>query len=546
MLRAPYVNYPIDLDRDGNLLTKMFVRASKSTERAGKVALQITDSGGRAGIISLTIPNPEGVFSPITAYPGDLIRLQGQGFQASNPALLLRNTVDIEYRYVVNQGTASQYYVAVPLGQSTVDRSGTFDTEFTVPREAGVPSSNLVALTPKQGEPIIVAHTVPSPAITVSPTNAFNTQAVEITVKGLPLNYTLPAGAVTLSGVRMPLPGYFGVPGIKPKTNNNGQASFKSRVPEQAPMGFQQLVLLLPAGVQLTTTLKVLTATLSVTPEVAVPGQIVTVGSTDLSPAAAGAPGPFWNHQISGTAPSLVTIRGARVGSRDVSYPIDLDRLGGASFSLTVPINDTTLVGGTFEIKVVDTGGRTGVGSLIIKRPTLTVSPGASTRGSLVKVVGEGFVATTGTNSATYWAGIEYDGQKVATVVTNSRGSFQANIVVPVTTVPGSTNRVTATLRQLSMEARASHVVPGPAISIYPKSGPPGTILTITGSGFPGFTSVLPILNGIGLPQSPPVYTDNKGNFTVFPLLPVVPPGNTFFGVKVGQATTYSLFEVTE
>ena len=321
----------------------------------------------------MTIPSPGVVFSPITGYPGDVIHLQGQGFQASNPTLLLRNTVAIQYRYVVNQGTTSQYFVAVPLEQSIVGRSGTFDTEFTVPLEAGVPSSNLVAVTPKQGEEITVPHTVPRPAFTVSPSDAFNNQAVEITLKGLLPNCTLPAGAVTLGGVRMPLPGYFGVAGNKPTTNNNGQASFESVVSVQAPTGLQRLVLLLPTGVQLTTTLNVLIATLSVTPQVAVPGQIVTVGSSDLSPAASGAPGQFGNHQISGTAPSLVILGGVRIGSRHVIYPIELDALGGASFSLTVPTNDMTLRGGQFEIRVVDTGGRTGVGSLFIKRPTLTV-----------------------------------------------------------------------------------------------------------------------------------------------------------------------------
>ena len=547
VLRDPFVTYPINLGQDGNLLVNVVIPATDASVRSGNLTLQVTDTGGRAGTIPLTIQSPTVVFDPVTGYPGETIQIGGTGFPTSNATFSIKNSVDIEYRYVVNEGTGSEYYVGTHIGQVPVDDSGAFSTEFIVPQQAKVPSSNVVIVTPKQGETVSATHTVPGPAATADPSAAFNNQQVEITVKGFPPYYTLQATTVTLGEVRMPVPGYFGVPGMKPQTDKSGKATFDSAVPALASVGLQQLQVHLPDGSQVTNTLEVLNATLAVTPQDAVPGQTVRVSSNELSSATTEAPGPLGNHQVSGKSPSLVTFGGQRIGRTQVNYPIELDIHGGISFELTVPINDMTMLGGEFEIEVIDTGGRKGVGRLTIKRPRLTVSPRSSPRGSSVEVVGEGFVATTEVNSSIYRIDVDYGGEQVATVVTNSEGSFEATFRVPATTAVGSANWITAAAQQLSMEARIVHEVPGPAITFQPKVGPPGTILTVNGSGFPAFIKVLPKLSQIWLPQSPVVYTDVNGSFTVFPLVPAaVPLGPVILSVQVGGVRTDSLFEVTE
>ena len=550
-LRTPYVNYPIDLDKDGGLLTTVIIPATQATALAGILELRSTDSGGRAGSIELTIPSPTVAFHPAAGYPSETVRIRGSGLQASNPSLSFENTVNIEYQYVVNQGTPSQYYVAKPLGQATVDGSGAFDAEFTVPQEARIPSSNFVAILPRQGEPSTATHTVPGPSVTAIPGAAFNNQAVRITVKGLPHNYTLPAGAVTLSGVRMPLPGYFGVPGGRPKTDSSGKATFESLVPAPVPVGVQQLQLQLPAGEQVTNTLEVLIATLSVTPQAAVPGQTVVVSSSDLSPAAAGAPGPLGNHQINGVSLGLVTLQGRRIGSPHVTYPIDLEVDGVISFPLVVPMDDLTIGGDELAIRVADTGGRKGMGRLTIKRPTLTIRSGSGTRGSLAEVVGEGFVATAGPDSSPHRIDIDYAGERVAVAVTDTQGSFEATFRVPSATAAGSTNSVTARLRHVhmdaSMEARATHVVPAPSVTVHPESGPPGAKLTVTGRGFRGFTQVLPTIDDVHQPQSTGIYTDINGSFNVSMVVPeAFPSGPSSLSVQVDRTKVSFLFEVTE
>jgi len=540
VLRTPYVKYPIDLDKDGKFLAEIVIPPTKATIKAGNLQILTTDTGGRSGSAQLTILSPRVVFEPVLGYPGENIRMRGSGFPASSSTDPFENTVDIEYRYAVTQQTGARYYIIIPLRRSIVDESGAFINEFIVPQGAGIPSSNLVVVRPKLGESITVSHNVPGPAVSVNLRSAFYNEAVVVTVKGFPPNYVLPAGGLTLGGVRMPLPGYFGVQGSKPTTDTNGQVTFETVVPTQMPSGLQVLQILPPSGDPVTTFLKVSISSLTITPLTAVPGQTVIVSSSNLSPADAVAPGPSGNHQISGKNLSQVTLGSERIGGPHVTYPIDLETGGDISFPLVVPTNDMTKGGGQLEIMIIDTGGRKGIGTLTIKQTVLTVIPASSARGSLVGVMGEGFVAEAAID-------IDYDGKQVATATSDSQGSFQVTFRVPVTTTPGSTSAITATIQQLSLVTRSIHAVPGPAVTVYPNIGPPGTLIWIKGSGFRGFANVLPKLNNMWQSVSPSVHTDINGNFIVSLLVPAgFPPLPVDIGVLVGTMTKSTQFLVTK
>ena len=219
-------------------------------------------------------------------------------------------------------------------------------------------------------------------------------------------------------------------------------------------------------------------------------------------------------------------------------YPIDLDDKGRLFLPLEVPVNDLTLAGGPLQIKVTDTGGRTGVGTLNLKTPTLTVSPVTSTRGSLVKVMGDRFVVTRLNDTSRYLIDIIYAGRRVATTEIDPSGAFNVSFKVPSDIKINSENVVTAKVRQLSSEAEAIHGVPGRAMAVSPQSVPRGGKLTITGTGLSPFQVVYikvadawVVLSGL--------YTDVNGAFTHTISL----PEGISLGEQVVQVNTSSMYK---
>ena len=536
MLRSPNVDYPIILDKDGNFFSSITLPVTKAVTKGGNLELRVTDSGGRIGSVNLTAPAPSVVFDPPNAYPRETLRIQGKGFAASNPAISAENEVRIDYEVVYNEGLSNQYYFPRLSTEAIVDGSGNFSTQFKIPRQAKIPSSNRVSITPKHGEIVHVIHKVPTPSITAEPNAVFPNQLIDITLAGIGPDYTISPGTVTLGRITMPIPGYLGYPGPRPKTDQGGRVTFSSTVPKNIPTGLQYLDFRLSGDRLLRSNIAVLTADLKMTPETAAPGQLVVVSSLNLSPADEGAPGPFGNHQIVGNGASKITLGGNRLGRLQVVYPVDLDPKGRLFLSFEVPVNDVTLAGGRLEIRVTDTGGRTGIGAFNLKTPVMTVSPVTSIRGSLVKVTGDGFVVANLNDTSRYQIDIEYDRRRVATTYIDPHGTFEVSFRVPSDIKINSENVVTAKVRQLSSEAEAIHGVPGRAMAVSPQSVPRGGKLTITGTGLTPFQVVYikvadawVVLSGL--------YTDVNGAFTRTISL----PEGISLGEQVVQVNTSSM-----
>ena len=490
MLRSPNVDYPINLDKDGNFFAMLTLPVTKAVTKGGNLELRVTDTGGRTGSVNLTAPVPSVAFDPPNAYPRETLLIQGKGFAASNPAISAENKVRLDYEVVYNEGLSNQYYFPRLSTEAIVDGSGNFSTQLKIPRQAKIPSSNRVSITPKHGETVHVIHKVPPPSITAEPNAVFPNQLIDITLAGIGPDYTIPLGLVTLGGIPLRIPGFSGYPGPKPKTDQGGRVTFSSTVPKNIPTGLQYLDHRLSGGRLLRSNIVVLTADLKMTPETAVPGQLVVVSSLNLSPADEGAPGPFSNHQIVGNGASKITLGGKRLEMSQVVYPVDLDPKGLLFLPFEVPVNDVTLAGGRLEIRVTDTGGRTGIGAFNLKTPVMTVSPVTSIRGSLVKVTGDGFVVASLNDTSRYQIDIEYDRRRVATTYADPHGAFEVSFRVPSDTRTKSPNVVTAKVRRLSSEAKAVHTVPDANVAIEPPSAPRGGKVTITGTGFPVFQQV--------------------------------------------------------
>jgi streptogramin lyase len=505
------------VDKSGNVyvadLGNHRIQKFDSSMNRGNLELRVTDSGGRTGSVYLTVSAPSVIFDPASVYPGETVGVQGIGFAASNPAIGVENGVRIDYEVVYNEGKSNQYYFPRLSTEVIVDGSGNFSTRFKVPRQAKIPSSNRVSITPKHGEVVHVIHKVPPPSITADPNAVFPNQQVEITLGGIGADSKIFPGTVTLGRIAIPIPGYSGYPGPRPKADQGGRVTFSSTVPKNIPTGLQYLDHRLSGDRLLRSNIVVLTADLKMTPETAAPGQVVFVSSLNLSPADEGAPGPVGNHQISGAGVSTITLGGKSLGMKKSVYPIDLDNKGRLLLPLVLPVNNVTLAGGPVQMKVTDTGGRTGIGTFNIKRPTLTVSPATSIRGSVLKASGDGFVVTRLNDTSRYLIDIEYDRRRVATTYIDPDGAFNVSFKVPSDIKINSENVVTAKVRQLSSEAKAAHRVPGRAMAVSPQSASRGGKLTITGTGLVPFQVVYikvadawVVLSGL--------YTDVNGAFT--------------------------------
>ena len=544
-LRSPYVEYPIDLGPDGSLYAPVDIPTTPATSQAGSLEMRATDSEGRAGVTNLTIQGHAVAITPASGYPAETARVTGRGFKASNTSLDISNHVDLTYKYAVGKVGAT-YHLSVPIEQVQVDSEGRFSAEFTIPTGAKIPSSNSVTVTPQLGDAVTVVHKVRGPSVSVQPNAAFNNDPIDIMIKGLPPNYLLPASSVTIGGITVEVPGYFGRSGSRPRTDETGAATFSSLVPKGVPTGLQYIQFKLPAGTQISGRMVVLSGKLEFMPSTAVPGETVLVSSADLSSSAKGAPGMFGNHQVTGTSDSLVTLAGARVALPYLSYPIDLGPEGHMFVPLRIPVNNTTLSRGRLKVTAVDSAGRVATGTLSLESPSVTTSPTTGVKGSQATILGEGFIARSSTHPYLYKVDITYDDKLVATATLDHRGSFKATITVNKDAPVGKTNKITAKIRDMSISASTVHSVPQRQLAVTPAAGRAGTELLVTGSGFPAFGGLLFRVAHIWLVPEPPVYSDQYGNFEASIRIPDgIPRRETMLTVQVRNVSQGLNIEIT-
>ena len=72
---------------------------------------------------------------------------------------------------------------------------------------------------------------------------------------------------------------------------------------------------------------------------------------------------------------------------------VTIDNGGNWSSSMIIPINSTTIAGGTHELKFKDSSGREGVLTFTIAERALVLDPAASQLNSIVSISGSGYPA---------------------------------------------------------------------------------------------------------------------------------------------------------
>ncbi|MQG32592.1 MAG: hypothetical protein FI724_10490 [SAR202 cluster bacterium] len=291
-----------------------------------------------------------------------------------------------------------------------------------------------------------------------------------------------------------------------------------------------------------------LITTFSVSPKTALPNESVTLLGTGFTPSTtAGGGGAFGSHQITGNGNSVVVVGGTPLVSPNAVYPINFDIEGNWTASIIIPITATVLAGGTVIITVRDDQGLFKTTQVVISRPRLTLDPESSRINTELTVSGKDFPVSNPASATGNQVAISYAGTLVKLVPGDFSGDFTVTLPVPIGTATGSNNVVRAQVVGFEQSATAIHEVPAPTIVVSPINGVPGTVVGITGTGFPPNVLVTNTrANNTNVTSSPPPATDDDGKFLTFFSMPVFSPGVQTITATGGDVTAVAVFTVLE
>ena len=129
---------PIEVDNAGNWSSSFVIPVTDVTTTPGNHELSITDTEGRSGSVNLNMAERRLTLTPALGRVGTRVNVEGSGFPADNPAEGADTTVIVE---IIYSTIASGPQIVATL---TPDGSGNISGWFTVPLNAGIPSTNAV------------------------------------------------------------------------------------------------------------------------------------------------------------------------------------------------------------------------------------------------------------------------------------------------------------------------------------------------------------------------------------------------------------------
>ena len=206
----------VDVDSGGNWSASIDLPLSEATTAEGERAIRVTDSGGRTGVVLVTVPSRTVTITPELGRVGTIAVVRGTGFPSKNDEGSSFN-VEIEYD-AGNEKTTT--VSAVP------DTSGRFEVQLRIPTTASIPSNNTVKVTFEDEDDVAVvttvAHEVPEGIITLSTTSGGPGSTV--TVNGEGFKSFVPVSLVKVGTLDV-------TPAPKPSTDGNGMMSFSVTIP---------------------------------------------------------------------------------------------------------------------------------------------------------------------------------------------------------------------------------------------------------------------------------------------------------------------------
>ncbi len=260
-------------------------------------------------------------------------------------------------------------------------------------------------------------------------------------------------------------------------------------------------------------------------------------------------------HDDSGTTIDEVTIGGYTLKPSRINGgagSIDVGGDGNWSGSVDLPIVTATTREGTHTLEVKDSQGRTGTVEVTVPPRKVTVTPLWGRPGTVVEVTGTGFPSRNNYGSSVNLR-VYYDSGDGSTVVSaepDAFGNFSGEIEIPLRTATPSSNFVRVEFDDdngVTVATMAPHEVPGAVVQLFPDSGPPGTAVTMRGTGFRPYVSVASVMFSIiDVLPGRATTTDANGEFTVELLAPGLEAGQQNVLATVAGVTASAAFTITE
>ena len=336
-----------------------------------------------------------------------------------------------------------------------------------------------------------------------------------------------------------------------------GKATFEFTVPSNATVG--EKVALVVNGVDSvattadagtavegglgSTTVEVASLALTLSPDTAVQGNMITLTGTGFS--------------TSGTV-TLDTLEIKEAGEEGTTQFEEVENVsatavnGQFAFTFTVP----DLAKGKATVRLTDSGGRVGEGALTISAPTIEIEPSEGRKGTQVIVRGTNFPANDQV-LVTYGGGKDTPTPEVGNIVgraaTDGSGAFNAVITVPSRANVSPTKNYIQAFRPALGEDIATrssnsveHAVPAPSTDVDPKKGLVGATITVSGEAHPA-KAAIEIKIGDSVVSDKGITTDANGDFSIEVEIPDLAQRFVALTGTVGTASiTPVLIEILE
>ena len=231
--------------------------------------------------------------------------------------------------------------------------------------------------------------------------------------------------------------------------------------------------------------------------------------------------------------------------------PVRLDRGGGWSASIDLPINSATTLAGPRELRVRDKGGREGTALVNFPAREVTITPPWGRPGTTAVIEGKNFPSRND-NGSPFNLLITYDAGgrgAVFNAATNTGGEFSTEISIPTSAAIPSINTVRVEFVDddgVKVVTPLTHHVPGAAIVLSRTAGPPGTPVTLDAQGFRQYLPVASVMVGnIEVTPSPLTNTDVNGQVRVKVVIPGLGTGVQAVTLTAGGVTASASFTIT-
>lgn len=207
---------PVTVDNGGKWSASVDLPLRDVTTRDGEREIRVTDSQGRSGTVSVTIPARKVTIDPPAGRIGTTATIRGENFPSKNDQ---GESFNIQITY--DPGSNREVQV------STVsDASGNFEAKLRIPSGAVIPSTNVVRVTfnDSEGVPVTttVSHEVPEGNITLSANSG--APGSTITLRGEGFKAFVPVRSVKVGSIDV-------IPSPAPSTNGQGMMEFEILIP---------------------------------------------------------------------------------------------------------------------------------------------------------------------------------------------------------------------------------------------------------------------------------------------------------------------------